>query len=299
MVTLGLDLGGTKILAAVVEGGKVLDSVRVDTPQTGFADVVAALAGTANTLLERGLKVAGVGIGSPGPMDKARREILFAPNIAGMTDAPLAAELEKALGLPVVLENDANAAGYAEHTFGAAKEYGSSVYVTISTGIGGGIFLGDEVWRGANSLAGEIGHMTMLMGGPMGGDGHTGSLEAIAAGRSMARDATYAYGMEMDTREIGRRARLGEMKALGILENSALFVGIGLANLVKVLDPEAFVIGGGISEIGEFYLAKVRGAAEHYLEGYPVPHFLLARLGPEAGVVGAAAVAAKELRGRA
>ncbi len=299
MVTLGLDLGGTKILAAAVEGGKVLDSVRVDTPQTGFPDVVAALVGTAKELLARGHEVSGVGVGSPGPMDRARRRILFAPNIAGMRDAPLVAELERALEMRIVLENDANAAGYAEHLYGAARDLDSSIYVTISTGIGGGIFIGDRVVRGANSLAGEIGHMTMLVGGPMGGDGHTGSLEAIAAGRSMARDASYAYGAEMDTRELFRRARLGEMKALGIVENAAFFTGIGLANLVKIIDPEGFVLGGGISHVGEYYLSKVRAAAEHYLEGYPVPQFRPASLGGEAGAIGAAAVAATELMAHA
>jgi len=297
MVTLGLDLGGTKILAAAVEGGKVLDSVRVDTPQTGFQDVVAALVGTAQELLARGHEVAGVGIGSPGPMDRSRRRILFAPNIAGMRDAPLVDELERNLGMMVVLENDANAAGYAEHLYGAARELDSSIYVTISTGIGGGIFIGDRVVRGANSLAGEIGHMTMLVGGPMGGDGHTGSLEAIAAGRSMARDASYAYGVEMDTRELFRRARAGELKAVGIVENAAFFTGIGLANLVKIIDPEGFVLGGGITHVGEYYLGKVRVAAEHYLEGYPFPQFRTASLGGEAGVIGAAAVAANELAG--
>lgn len=294
MMTLGLDLGGTKILAAVVRDGTVVDSVRVDTPQTGFADVVRALAGTATELLGRGHQVIGIGVGSPGPLDKDRREVLFAPNIPGMRNAPLVAELEKALALPIVLENDANAAGYGEHLYGAARDFSSSIYVTVSTGIGGGIFVGDQVLRGANSMAGEIGHMTMQVGGPMGGDGHTGSLEALAAGRSMARDAGYAYGAEMDTRELFARARAGEPKALGIVDNSALFVGIGLANLVKVIDPEAFVIGGGIAEVGEFYLARVQAVAERYLVGYPVPRFLVAKLGANAGVIGAAAVAARE-----
>lgn len=295
MVTLGLDLGGTKILAAVVDDGKVLESVRVDTPQTGFPDVVAALVACARELLSRGHRVAGVGVGSPGPLDKRRREVLFAPNIAGMRNAPLVAELEAALGAKVVLENDANAAGYAEHLYGAAKDLESSVYVTVSTGIGGGLFIGKEVIRGANSMAGEIGHMTMLVGGPMGGDGHTGSLEAIAAGRSMARDASYAYGVEMDARELFRRAREGERVALGIVDNAALFTGIGLANLVKIFDPEGFVIGGGLAQVGDFYLGRVRAAAERYLEGYPLPVFRTASLGGEAGVIGAAAVAAGEL----
>lgn len=299
MVTLGLDLGGTKILAALVSEGKVLDSVRAPTPQTGFADVVEALVRSAKALLARSPEVAVVGIGSPGPLDRARRKVIFAPNIPGMTDAPLADELQRGLQLPVVLENDANAAGYAEHRYGAARGLASSIYVTISTGIGGGIFIGDQVVRGANSLAGEIGHMTMLLGGPMGGDGHPGSLEAIAAGRSMARDASYAYGREMDTRELFRRAQEGEPKALGIVDNAALFTGIGLANLVKIIDPEAFVLGGGISQAGDFYLAKVRLAAERYLEGYPSPPFKTAALGGEAGVIGAASVAALELGGRA
>lgn len=295
MVTLGLDLGGTKILAAIVDEGRVVDSVRVDTPQTGFADVVAALAWSARELLDRGHAVVGVGIGSPGPLDKDRRKVLFAPNIAGMQDAPLVAELERSLGMRVVLENDANAAGYAEHLYGAAKDLESSVYVTVSTGIGGGLFIGDQVIRGANGLAGEIGHMTMMVGGPMGGDGHTGSLEALAAGRSMARDASYAYGTEMGTRELFERARAGEPKALGIVDNAALFTGIGLANLVKVFDPEGFVIGGGLAEVGEFYLSRIEAAAVRYLEGYPSPVFRTALLGGEAGVIGAAAVAAAEL----
>lgn len=295
MKTIGLDLGGTKILAAVVEEGRVLDSLRVDTPQTGFAAVVAALTAVATELLAGEHTVSAIGIGSPGPLDRERRKVVFAPNIAGMQDAPIVAELERTLRLPVVLENDANAAGYAEHRYGAAHGLYSSIYVTISTGIGGGLFLGDHVIRGAHGVTGEIGHMTMMVGGPMGGDGHTGSLESLAAGRSIARDGSYAYGVAMDAREVFKRARAGEMKALGIVDNAALFTGIGLANLVKIFDPEAFVIGGGLSHAGEFYLGRIRNAAEHYLEGgYPLPDLRMARLGHEAGVIGAAAIAAHE-----
>src|SRR5690606_28986836 len=192
--TLGIDLGGTKILAAVVSEGRVLDRVRVDTPQTGFADVVAAMAGAARELISRGHEVTAVGVGSPGPLDHERGRVVWAPNIAGMVDAPVVDALREELGLPVALEDDANAAGYAEHLYGAAKGLRSSVYVTLSTGIGGGLFVGETLVRGAHGLAGEIGHITLLPGGPMGGDGHTGSLEAIAAGRSIARDASYAYG---------------------------------------------------------------------------------------------------------
>lgn len=299
MRTLGIDLGGTKILAAVVEDGRVIARERVPTPQTGFEDVADAMAAAARSLLDDGYVVAAVGVGSPGPLDPARGRVRFAPNIAGMIDVPIVEALERRLGLPVTLENDANAAGYAEHLYGAARDLESSVFVTISTGIGGGLFVGNQVIRGANGQAGEIGHMTLLPGGPMGGDGHGGSLEAIAAGRSIARDASYAYGIEMDTPEVFDRARAGEAKALGIVENAATFTGIGIANLVKIFDPEGFVIGGGMSEVGAFYVDRIRAAARRYLTGYADPVFRTAELGTDAGVIGAAAVAAAEMAGRA
>lgn len=292
MVTLGLDLGGTKILAAIVDEGRVIDHVRVDTPQTGFVDVVAALAWSARELLSHGHAVAGVGIGSPGPLDKARRKVLFAPNIAGMQDAPLVAELERSLAMRVVLENDANAAGYAEHRYGAARDLPSSVYLTISTGIGGGLFVGDAVVRGATGAAGEVGHMTLLPGGPLCGCGHHGCWEALASGRAVARDASFSYGESLSTQLVFERARAGEPKALAAVERAADFTGLGIANLLKILDPHGFVIGGGMSQVGDFYLDQVRRAAERYARGFPTPLIRSAQLGTDAGVIGAAAVAA-------
>lgn len=292
MTVIGLDLGGTKILAAAVQDGKIIDSVRVDTPQTGFNDVIEALVSSAQELERRGFDCAAYGIGSPGPLDASRRTVIFAPNISGFTDAPLADTLQQRLGKPVVLENDANLAGYAEHVYGAAQGLHSSVFVTLSTGIGGGIFIGKEILIGAHGMAGEIGHMTMMLGGPMGGDGHAGSLESLAAGRSMARDASYAFSTKMGTHELFDRARAGDSVALGIVDNAARFTGIGLANLAKIIDPEAFVLGGGLSQVGQFYLDRVRTVYESYLTGgYSVPKLLNASLGSDAGVIGAAAYA--------
>lgn len=294
MKTLGLDLGGTKIAAAIVEEGAILEYCRVETPGTGFEDVVEALAAAARELLGRGdHDIERVGVGSPGPLDYQRGRVIFAPNIPGMDDAPIVDALRAELDLEISLENDANAAGYAEHVYGAARDLESSIYVTISTGIGGGLFIGDTVIRGANGVAGEIGHMTVLPGGPVGGDGHSGSLEAIAAGRSIARDGSYVYGREMNTEEVFRRARDNERKALAVVDNAALFTGIGLANLVKVFDPEGFVIGGGLTRVGDFYLDRIRDSAKRFLEGYPVPEIRVAELGTDAGVIGAAAVAAR------
>ena len=293
MKTMGLDLGGTKIAAAIVDDGAILDYCRVETPWSGFGDVVAALASAARELLERGHRVERVGVGCPGPLDYRRGRIIFAANIPGMDDAPIVDALGEELAMDIVLENDANAAGYAEHLYGAARDLDSSIYVTISTGIGGGLFIGDTVVRGANGIAGEIGHMTLLPGGPIGGDGHTGSLEALAAGRAIARDGSYGYGVEMSTEEVFRRARDGDRKALVVVDNAATFTGIGIANLVKIFDPEGFVIGGGMSQVGAFYLDRIRSSVERYLVGYPLPPIRVAELGTDAGVIGAAAVAAR------
>jgi glucokinase len=292
MKTLGLDLGGTKIAAAVVIDGTVLEQERVDTPQSGFEAVADALAGVAIALLGRHPDVAGIGIGSPGPLDYEQGMVLFAPNIPGMDRAPLVPELQRRLGRQVVLENDANAAGYAEHLYGAASDLESSIYITISTGIGGGLFLGDRLIRGAHGLTGEVGHMVLLPGGPIDGDGHHGTLESLAAGRAIAREGSYGYGRPMTTEEVFELAREGDRKALAIVDNAALFTGIGLANLVKVFDPAGFVIGGGMSQVGTFYLDRIRASVERYLAGYPIPEVRPARLGTAAGVIGAAAVAA-------
>ena len=294
MIALGLDLGGTKIAAGVVDDGRVLEQRRRDTPQTGAADVIAALSEVASELLVRYPAAVAVGIGCPGPLDFERGRVRFAPNIAGMEDAPLVDALHERLGLPVVLENDANAAGYAEHRYGAARDFATSVYVTLSTGIGGGVFVGDRVLRGANGLAGEIGHMTLLPGGPVGGDGHTGSWEAIAAGRAMARDASYIFSRAVSTAELFHLARAGDRRALAIVDNAARFTGLGLANVVKVIDPTGFVLGGGVINVGEFYLERVRSALAAATAGYPQPQVRVAELGDDGGVIGAAAVAAFE-----
>jgi glucokinase len=297
MIALGLDLGGTKIAGAVVRDGRVVERNRIETPQSGFADVLDALVASAEPLLAAYPEIGVVGIGCPGPLDFERGRVRFAPNIAGLEDAPLVDALRDRLGRAVVLENDANAAGYAEHRYGAARDLATSVYVTLSTGIGGGIFVGEEVLRGAHGLAGEIGHMVLLPGGPSGGDGHAGTWEALAAGRSIARDASYVFSRPVTTEEAFALARSGDRRALGIVDQAARYTGLALANLVKVVDPAGFVLGGGMVAVGPFYLDRVRAALDAALAGYPGTLVRVAELGGDAGVIGAAAVAAHQLGG--
>ena len=295
MKTLGLDLGGTKILAAVVENGQILARQQVPTPRTGYPAVLGALTEAAQALLQDHADITRVGLGSPGPLDMRAGKVVFAPNIPGLEDVPILHDLSERLGLSVTLENDANAAGYAEHLYGAAKSLQSSIYVTISTGIGGGLFVGDRVLRGAYGVAGEVGHITVLPGGPLCGCGHYGCLEALAAGRAISRDGTHAYGTLLTTGAVFERARAGERLALRVVDQAAMYTGLAFANLVKIFDPDAFVLGGGMMRTGSFYLDKLQAAADTFTTGFPRAKLLLAELGTDAGVIGAAAVAAKEL----
>lgn len=293
--TLGLDLGGTKIAAAVVVQGEILSRTQLPTPRTGYEAVLGALEEASRALLAEHPEVSRVGLGSPGPLDIGAGRVVFAPNIPGMENAPVARDLSVRLGLPVVLENDANAAGYAEHLYGAARALGSSLYVTISTGIGGGVFVDERVIRGAHGVAGEVGHMILQLGGPLCGCGQSGCWEALAAGRAVARDASHAYGAPLSTAQVFARARAGERLALRVVDQAALYTGLALANLLKAFEPDGFVIGGGMAQAGPFYFDKVQAAADRFTEGFPSVKLFPAALGTDAGVIGAASVAAQGL----
>lgn len=290
MKTLGLDVGGTKIAAAVVEDGKILSRAQLPTPQEGLESVLGALESVARELLSVH-RVEAVGIGLPGPIDFAKGAVRFTANISGLDNAPIVQPLQERLGLKVMLENDANAAGFAEHKYGAAKGVNSSVYITISTGIGGGFYLNNQIVRGANGTAGEVGHMTVMPHGPLCGCGQLGCWETVASGKAVAKEATFSYNQSMSTQAVFARARAGERKALMSIDNAAYFTGIGLSNLQKIFDPDLFVIGGGMGQVGAFYLDKVQAYADRFSAGFPSVKIRQAELGTDAGVIGAAAVA--------
>jgi glucokinase len=294
MKSLGIDLGGTKIAAAAVEEGKILDYHRVDTPRTGIEDVLDSMAAAAKAVLALHPDIRAIGVGSPGPIDFTRGMVVFAPNIPGMENAPLVSGLERRLELPVVLENDANAAGLAEHLYGAAREVKSSIYITISTGIGGGMVVGERVLHGKHGLSGEVGHMTLQPGGPLCGCGYHGCWESLASGRAIAREASFSYRRHVPTVEAFKRAQAGEWKALKVIDNAAYYSGLALANLLKAFDPDLFVIGGGLSQVGSFYFDKVQAAADSFCQGFGRVEIKFAELGVDAGVIGAASVAAGE-----
>ncbi|GGN00958.1 glucokinase [Thermus composti] len=295
---VGLDLGGTKIAAGVFDGERLLSKVVLPTPKEGGRAVVEALAEAAKRAeAEAGVEAQAIGLGTPGPLDFRQGVIRFTPNIPGLEDFPIQRLLEEATGKPVYLENDANAAALAEHHLGAAKGERSSLYLTVSTGIGGGVVLWGRVLRGERGQGGELGHMTLLPGGPACGCGLEGCLEALAAGRALEREAAYAFQRPVSTQELFRLFQEGDPKARRILLQGARYVGVGLASLVKAFDPGAVVVGGGLAlNAPEAYWQALEEAFRHYLEGWERPPLRKALLGGEAGLLGAALTAFLEVR---
>ncbi|MDR5704419.1 MAG: ROK family protein [Armatimonadota bacterium] len=314
---LAIDLGGTKILAAVVDQeGRVLARARRQTPQLGPAAVVREMASTAREAMSAaGLRlqeIAALGVGAPGPLDPERGIVFSPPNLRGWEDVPLADLLKEHFPLPVVLENDANAAAAGEWWRGAGRGVDHLVYLTVGTGIGGGLILGGKVYRGAGGLAGEIGHINVLPEGPLCGCGARGCLEAVAAGPAIARMARQAVeegrGRRILEHSQGRieaitaqtveeAAREGDEVAREIFWRAGTYIGIAVGSLINLLNPQRVVIGGGVARAGPLLFDPIQEAARahSFPRAFQGVEILPALLGEDAGVVGVAAVAFQRL----
>ena len=309
-LTLGVDIGGTKVAAGVVdEAGTVLARTRRPTPSASPAhdeDVVAACVAE----LRAGHDVEAVGIGAAGFIAADRSRVLVAPNLA-WRDEPLREAVEARVGLPCVVENDANAAAWAEHRFGAGRGDDELVMVTVGTGLGGGLVLDGRLHRGRHGIGAEFGHMQMVEGGRRCGCGQHGCWEQYCSGRALLREAREiadvqrGYGTRLrelgdgrpegiEAREVTQAAREGDPAALDCFREVGTWLGQGLADLAAVLDPGAFVVGGGVADAGELLLAPAREAYRARLTGTgsrPIAEIRLAVLGNDAGLVGAADLA--------
>ena len=301
-VTVGVDLGGTKCLAVALAGTRIVREGRVATPSGGEAvlDAIAALA--LEVAAERPLAALGVGV--PGLVDRDG-VLRFAPNLPGVTGLPVRAELERRLGVPVQVDNDATCAAWAERAMGAATGLDDVVLVTLGTGIGGGVVTGGRLTRGTNGFAGEIGHMVVDRDGPACPCGQRGCWERYASGSGLGRLARDAAargeaaavlalaGGDVDAihgEHVAMAASRGDAQARAIVAELGWWVGLGLANLANVLDPEAFVIGGGLVEMGDLLLEPVRSSFAALLQGRawrPAIPVVPAALGSRAGAIGA------------
>ncbi len=308
-LAIGVDIGGTKVAAGVVdEGGAILDRERRDTPGSNVQANEDVLVDVIETLAARH-DIGAVGIGAAGWIGNDHATVLFSPHLA-WRDEPLRASLTGRIGAPLIIENDANAAAWAEYRFGNARDEAVVVCVTLGTGIGGGLVAGGEVYRGAFGIACEYGHMTLVPDGYLCACGNRGCWEMYASGRALARDARelaaqspvaaarmvkLAGSAELITGPVvTEAAAAGDPAARSICTNMGRWLGRGLANLAAVIDPSVFVIGGGVSAAGELLIGPARVEFAHSLTGRGFrteARVAGAALGPDAGLIGAADLA--------
>lgn len=317
-ILVGVDLGGTSLLAVATNSkGKVLGSKKSKTiAEEGASAVLERIERTIRDAVhEAGARlsdVRAIGIGAPGPLNPKTGVILHAPNLGPTwNDLPLAEHLRNALGPSVYLDNDVNVGAVGEHALGAGRGYKSLVAIFVGTGIGGGIILNGRLYRGVRYTAGEVGHMVLQAGGPMCGCGKHGCAEALASRTAIERDirAQIAAGTKSSVpallEEIGRDTITSSVieKALDaddpivgrVMAQAEYYMGLLVANIVNLLDPEVIVLGGGVVErLEERYLDPVRETAERYYlnqEDRDQVHIVVTQLRGYAGVLGAAMMA--------
>ncbi|MDP9486518.1 MAG: ROK family protein [Actinomycetota bacterium] len=305
MNAIGVDVGGTKIAAGVVTPeGKILDEVRYPTPHSP-EKLVEAIAGAVSEVGD-GPEIGGVCLAVPGLILAQENKVIFSPNLHAVEGIPLKDELEPKIGLPLTIENDGNAAAWGEFRFGVGSEVDHLVFITLGTGIGGGVITHGVLMRGAQGSGGELGHVTVQATGPRCACGNRGCLEALASGTAIGRRAREAAIEHPDSalgrlaakrrvlgEDVTELAREGDELALSVLEETGTWLGVGLAGFVNIFNPEIVAVGGGVMEAGELILKAAR--REVMLRARPPSRDLaeikVATLGPKSGVLGAAALA--------
>jgi len=309
----GIDLGGTKILVLVAdERGNVLGSARMPTlatqgPDSVIARIVDAVREAAREAQVDASSLVAAGVSAPGPIDTIEGVITDPPNLPGWHNVPLARILRERLGVAAVLENDANCGAVGEHRYGAGRGYRHMLFVTISTGIGGGIIIDNELYAGTSGAAGEVGHIGVSLDGPACGAGHVGCLEAFASGTAIAaraREMIAAGGLPrtarlaehdppLSARTVQMASEQGEAEAGAIITSAGRYFGMGLASLINVFNPQAVVLGGGLLNMGDALLgpavetARTRSFAQSFVD----VRIVEGELGERVAALGAIAVA--------
>ncbi|WP_327093226.1 ROK family glucokinase [Nonomuraea sp. NBC_01738] len=307
MLTIGVDIGGTKVAAGVVdERGEVVEHALRPTP-ADQPDLVAETVADVVRELAEGREIEAVGVGAAGFVDETRSIVRFAPNLA-WREEPLQKKIGDLVGLPVVVENDANAMAWGETRFGAGRGQTHVVCITVGTGIGGGLVFDGKLFRGRWGMGAELGHMQVVPEGRLCGCGNLGCWEQYASGNALVADAREiaatqperarvlleVSGGSIEGEEITEAARLGDDASLAAFANVADWLGQGMADLAAILDPGCFIIGGGVSRAADLFFERTKETFARQLTGRghrPVADVRLAELGASAGVVGAADLA--------
>jgi glucokinase len=298
-------VGGTKIAAGVVTPeGEILKETRYPTPTSGER-LVENIARAISEVRE-GYEVGGICLAVAGLILAQENKVVYSPNLHAVEGIPLKEVLEPRIGLPLTVENDANAAALGEFRFGAGSEVDHLMFIALGTGIGGGVITHGVLLRGAQGSGGELGHVTIQAAGPRCACGNRGCLEALASGTAIARRARevasekpgsalgrLAVRRKLLGEDVTELARSGDEVALSVLEETGRWLGIGLAGFVNIFNPEVVAVGGGAMEAGELILESARWEVQ--LRARPPSRDLVevkeATLGPESGVLGAAALA--------
>ena len=313
---IAVDLGGTHLRTAVCTAdGRILFRAKTETQaDRGAEHVVQRMIHLIGEAIRSNptCRVQGIGIGAPGPLQPRTGVIIECPNLPGFEMYPLRDRIAQATGLPTIVENDANAAAVGEHRYGAGRGFANLVYLNISTGIGGGIIIENQLYWGENGYAGEIGHMTLEAHGPRCNCGNIGCLEVLAAGPAIARNARAAIASGRATRILdltpGRdpeaitahivtdAAKMGDALAVELLAQAGFYIGVGIVNLLHILNPGRVVIGGGVSFAGDLLFGPIRQTVDEraplaFRKGVDI---VPAALGDDAGLLGAAALAFSE-----
>lgn len=312
---LGVDLGGTQIRAALAgTDGVIQRRVATLTQAPDGPDAVIERICTQIELAKADAQVAAIGLGAPGPTDPYAGEILVAPNLPGWTNIPLRQILTQRFGVPVVIGNDANVAGLAEYRYGAGRNTHNMIYITVSTGIGGGVIAGKRLLLGRQGLAAEVGHITIDLSGEQEGRHEVGTLEGLASGPNFARRARQALhngarsivlewvngDLEAVTPQILQQAAAqGDDFALDQFALNGRYLGVGIVNLLHIFNPQRIVIGGSVWLHAKDYMAatmwetiRKRAQSPNYWNQLEI---VSAELGDDVGLLGAIALAAEEL----
>jgi glucokinase len=312
-VLIGVDLGGTSIRAAVATGDVTHgEPVHRDTPsREGPPAVLDAVAECARQAAG-GSRISGLAIGIPGPLDPSAGIVHDTPNMSGWNEVPAAAMLSERIGAPVVICHDAAAAGYAELRAGAGRGARHLLFITVSTGIGGALFINGDVYDGATGSAGEVGHTPISDDGPRCGQGHPGCLEGTSSGTAIAARARaeLAAGAasslreldpgSIDARSIASAAGAGDALALQLFTDAGHALGRAIGGFINVLAPDSIVIGGGLINAGDLLLGPARHAVTQIAFEIPASRckIVTAALGTDAGLIGAVAWAVRSFSGR-
>jgi glucokinase len=304
-LTIGIDIGGTKISAGVVDSsGNLIDSSKCSTPAEGGKELISSVVNLVKEFNKK-YEIKGIGISIAALISSDYGTIVGAPNIANLSKLNFVNEIKGEFKLPIIVENDANAAMWAEFKFGNAKGLNPVMFFIIGTGVGGGLVIDGKLFKGANGIGAEFGHMCVVPNGLLCGCGSKGCIEQYASGGALIRYANEALLANPDKSEevlsfgegklsgtaLTKAAKAGNELALAAFSKQADWLGLACASYSLIIDPQAIIIGGGVVDAGELFLAPVRAAMRKYMpfaESHVPPKIIAAKFGNDAGLIGAA-----------